>query len=188
MKMSRPTSVTMTSMMAERGSRTQPRSTLVVPNCSQVKLTTSRAPAPCAQSPTVCTKAIKERSSDRHKEEIARVAAAFRFGRFSSAVTPDAIMGSRGIRKSDPAMKEFAGSTNCGWNGIPSCITIPSPLHPVHLVQVGCFGVAINLNHQAQSYCGFGRGYGYREDGEHHAGERFRVAAVAPKGYEIQIG
>jgi hypothetical protein len=42
-------------------------------------------------------------------DEIASVAAVFLFGCFSSAVTLDAIIGSRGIRKSDPAMKEFVG-------------------------------------------------------------------------------
>src|SRR5665213_1628703 len=65
-------------------------------------------------------------------EPMESVAASFRFGCLSSAITPEATIGTAGISHKISAIGEAA---SCGVNEIVSCIN-RSPLHPVHLVEV----------------------------------------------------
>src|SRR5271157_2798792 len=108
MKMSRPTKQTITAMMAERGSSTQPRSTAELPNWNQVKLTTSRVAAPPAQLETTCPKAKIAISSEKLSDPIESVAASLRRGCLSNAITPDATMGNAGMSQRMPAAADAA--------------------------------------------------------------------------------
>ena len=89
-------------------------------------------------------------------EPMESVAASFRFGCLSSAITPEATIGTAGISHKISAIGE---ATSCGVNEIVSCIN-PSPLHPVHLVEIGGTCVAMDGDDQAQTYRSFSRGYG----------------------------
>src|SRR5208337_5142136 len=99
------------------------------------------------------------RSSETASEPMARTAAAVRLGCLSKAIRPEATIGTAGMSQRFCAMKD--GVVN-GVNVIVSCIR-RSPFHPVHLVEFGGAGVAIDRNHQAQSHRGFGRGDRDRE-------------------------
>src|SRR5271165_1211818 len=100
---------------------------------------------------------------------MANAAASLRLGCLSSAVTPAATIGNAGMSQSFCAIAE---DIVLGAKEIRSCIS-RSPLHPVHLVEIGGIGVAIDGDDEAQSHGSLGRGHGDREDGKHHAGERF---------------
>src|SRR5579863_10010916 len=181
--MSRPTKQTITSMTAASGSSTHPRSTVDVPKRSHVKLTTARGAIPLDQRLTTFTKAASEINKEMESEPMASAAADLRRCCFRNAITPDATMGTAGISQRTPVMAE---AVSCGVSTACSCIR-PSPLHPVHLVEIGCIGVAIDGDHQAQAHGGFGRGHGDGEDGKHHPGEQFGMRTVAPERDQIEV-
>src|SRR5947209_3928537 len=146
MKMSRPTSVTITIITAESGSSTQPRSTVVLPNWSQVKLTVSRTEKPCDHPPRTWLKAVTASSNEIAKDPMAKEDESLRAGWRSNAITPEATMGSTGMSQRTCATEE---AVSCGVNPIGSCIT-GSSLHPVQLIQVGGACMSIDRNHQPQ--------------------------------------
>src|SRR5665213_3783304 len=80
-------------------------------------------------------------------EPMESVAASFRFGCLSSAITPEATIGTAGISHKISAIGEAA---SCGVNEIVSCIN-RSPLHPVHLVEVCSVRMAMDGDDQAQT-------------------------------------
>src|SRR5579863_10421443 len=184
MKISRPTRVTITAITAESGSSTQPRSTVPVPICSQVKLTVSRTEKPCDQPVSTWPKAASANSSETPSEPMASEEAGLRAGCFISAIAPEARMGTAGINQRIRVMED---ALSCGVNPIASCIS-GSPFHPVHLVEIGGVCMSIDGNHQPQSYRGLGRGYSDGKNSEHHAGQQLGVRPIAPKSDEVQVG
>src|SRR5205823_3473538 len=129
-------------------------------------------------------KAASANNNEIPREPMASPEAALRAGCFISAITPDAIMGTAGISQRIWAMED---ALSCGVNPKLSCIS-GSPLHPVHLVEIGSARVSMNRNYQPQPYHGFGRGYGNRKHRKHHAGEQLRMGTVAPEGDQVQVG
>src|ERR1039458_7588108 len=181
MKMSSPTELTITSITAARGSRTQPRSTAEWPNCSQVKLTVSRTTAPWAQPLRTCAKAMSDKSSENPREPMASVDANLRRGCLSSAMIPEATIGTAGISHKFLAIEEAA---NWGVNAADCSIKL-SPLHPVDLVEFCGVRVAIDGNHEPQAHGSLGCGHSNGKNGEHHAGERLGMRAEAPECDQI---
>ena len=146
--MSNPTKVTITSITAESGSSTQPRSKGVVPTWIQVKFDVSRTNAPCIHPESTWAKATSESRREKTMDPMARFEASLRRGCLSNAITPDATIGTVGMSHSGPAIAEVPA---CGMNEIGSCIN-PSPLHPVNRVEIGGLRVAMNLDYQPQSH------------------------------------
>src|SRR5438105_1630813 len=64
-----------------------------------------------------------------------------------------------------------------------------SSLHPVDLIQIGGFVMAVDSDNQGQSNCRFCGGDGNREDDKHQAGVMvLGMVAIAPKSNKIQVG
>ena len=163
--MSSPTKLTITSITADSGSSTQPRSTLrgaelqpgevdclahrdavrpAADHMRQMRPATAVAKTPANQWPARPT--------------------VLRFGCFSSAMTPAATMGSAGISH---RISAIGRSCHCGVNEID---LLHQPLTPSSCSsgQDRWFGVAIDGDHQPQSDRRFSRGHGNGEDGKHH--------------------
>jgi len=87
---------------------------------------------------------------------MASAAAGLRRGCLRSAITPEATMGRAGMSHRIPVIEAAA---NCGVNAADSCIRL-SPLHPVHLVEIGRVGVAMDGDDETQADGGFGCGDG----------------------------
>src|SRR6478609_3639418 len=96
MKISSPTNVTITSITAASGSSTHPSSTCAVPTWIQLKSTTSRTAYPCDQPLSTCANATSATSSEKVNDPIASPEDSFFIGCFSSAITPDASIGTAG--------------------------------------------------------------------------------------------
>src|SRR5579859_7229378 len=184
MKINNPTNVTITSITAESGSSTQPRSTVPVPIGSHEKFAVSRTENPCDQPLSTWPNATSASRSETANDPMASVAASLRAGCLSSAITPDATMGTAGISQRICAMED---AVSCGVKPIPSCIS-GSPFHPVHLVEIRRPRMSINGNHQPQSYRGLSRCDSNRKNRKHHPGQQFRVRPVTPEGNQVEIG
>ena len=144
--------VTITSITAESGSSTQPRSTVVLPTCSQVKFTVSRTAWPLIHPASTCPKAANATSNENPSEPIAKNEASLRRGCFKSAITPAAAIGIAGTSQRTFAIDEGA---ICGVNWSASCIN-GSPFHPVHLVKIRRPCMSIDRNHKPQTNRRFG--------------------------------
>src|SRR4051812_22770786 len=183
MKISRPTNVTITSITAESGSSTQPRSTVSEPIGSQVKLTVSRTENPCDQPVSTWPNATSASSNETDSDPMASVDASLRAGCFISAITPEATIGTAGISQRTCATDD---AVSCGVKPILSWIT-GSPFHPVHLVEIGGVRVSVNRNHQSQSHSGLSGCHSNGKNRKHHAGQEFRMRTVTPERDQVQV-
>src|SRR5581483_8898587 len=172
MKISRPTKLTITSMIAESGSSTQPRRSVESPIWNQSKLCVSCQGPPAADFPKVLKKAMAESKNDIAIVPIGMVAANRRCGWLVMASTAAANRGSKGISQ------RF-------W--IIQSIYVLS-LQRIDFVEIDGFVMPVNRDDQCESDGCFCCRHRDGNNHKHDAGKRLRIGAVTPKRNEIEVG